>query len=330
MSTDKLQEKNRLHPRNRNRDRYDLDALIKLEPVLKNHIKPNKYGDNSLDFANPEAVRLLNKALLQHYYGVKNWTFPEENLCPPIPGRADYLLNAADLLAGSNFGEIPTGDKITCIDIGVGANCIYPILGVVEYGWHFLGTDIDESSIEIAKEIVSSNKALKGKIDFVLQDNPSSIFHGIIKKGDRFDLTVCNPPFHSSTNEAEKGSRRKTKNLSGKKEINPTLNFAGISNELICEGGESQFIHNMAGESKRYGKNCFWFTTLVSKQSNVKSICKELEDLNAVEIKTIPMGTGNKSTRLIAWTFLTKEEQRRWVKERWHNELNPNKTRSLK
>jgi 23S rRNA (adenine1618-N6)-methyltransferase len=318
MSTEnKQQEKNRLHPRNRNRDRYDLVALIKLQPDLATHVKPNKYGEDSLDFSDPRAVRLLNTALLQYYYGIENWQFPEENLCPPIPGRADYILYAADLLASSNFGEIPKGDKIRCLDIGVGANCIYPIIGVVEYGWSFLGTDIDTNSIDLAKIIVELNPILQGKIEFIHQENATSIFHGIISKGDRFDLTVCNPPFHSSTTEAEKGSRRKVKNLSGKKEQNPTLNFAGISSELICEGGEAQFIHNMVGESKRYGKNCFWFTTLVSKQSNVKSICNALEDLNAVEIKTIPMGTGNKSTRIVAWTFLTKEEQLRWAKERW-------------
>lgn len=317
MSTEIKQGKNRLHPRNRNRERYDLDALIKIQPLLANHLTPNKHGEKSVNFADPEGVRLLNKALLQHYYGMENWDFPTENLCPPIPGRADYLLYIADLLASSNFGEIPTGNKIRCIDVGVGASCIYPILGVIEYDWHFLGSDIDERSLEISKEIVSNNKNLKGKIDFILQENPSSIFHGLITKGDRFDLTICNPPFHSSTVEAEKGSRRKVKNLSGKKNQHPTLNFAGIGNELICEGGEARFIQNMAGESKRYGKNFFWFTTLVSKQSNVKSICTTLEDLNAVEIKTIPMGTGNKSTRIIAWTFLTKEEQLKWAKERW-------------
>ncbi len=319
-------EKHRLHPRNRNRDRYDLNALIKIQPDLSKHLTTNKYGDQTLNFSDPQAVRLLNKALLQHYYGIENWEFPEANLCPPIPGRADYLHYTADLLAVSNFGEIPKGSQISCIDIGVGANCIYPIVGVTEYGWHFIGSDIDRGSLATAEMIVHSNPQLKGKIDLLLQENPTSIFHGLIKKGDRFDLTICNPPFHASATEAEKGTRRKIKNLTGKKESSPTLNFSGISNELICEGGEYQFIHNMAGESKRYGKNCFWFTTLVSKQSNVKSICNTLEALNAVEIKTIPMGTGNKSTRLIAWTFLTKEEQMKWVKERWKSSCKPIKS----
>jgi 23S rRNA (adenine1618-N6)-methyltransferase len=313
-------EKNRLHPRNRNRERYDLDTLIQLQPELVKHLKPNKYGDKSLDFSDPNAVRLLNTAILQHYYGIENWSFPSENLCPPIPGRADYILYAADLLASSNFGEIPTGKKINCLDIGVGANCIYPILGVVEYGWNFLGSDIDPVSIKNAKAIVEANPVLKGKIELILQEHPISTFYGIIQKEDRFDLTVCNPPFHSSTQEAEKGSRRKVRNLSGKRFESPTLNFAGISNELICEGGEIQFIKNLVGESKRFAKNCFWFTTLVSKQSNVSKITQLLKEFNAFEVKTIPMGTGNKSTRLVAWTFLTKAEQKLWISERWKKE----------
>ena len=29
------------------------------------------------------------------------------------------------------------------------------------------------------------------------------------------------------------------------------------------------------------------------------------------------MGTGNKSTRIVAWTFLSKDEQVKWRDERW-------------
>ncbi|MDB4773686.1 RlmF-related methyltransferase, partial [Flavobacteriaceae bacterium] len=75
------------------------------------------------------------------------------------------------------------------------------------------------------------------------------------------------------------------------------LNFAGIQNELIYEGGEIKFISAMVLQSKTFKNNCFWFTTLVSKQSNLNAIYKKLDQVNASEIKTIPMGTGNKVTR---------------------------------
>ena len=154
------EKKTRLHPRNKNRNKYDLTSLVKLNPELKQYISPNKYGGKSIEFSNPIAIRILNKSLLNHYYGIKNWDFPEDNLCPPIPGRADYIHHIADLLAENNFGKIPKGDKITCLDIGMGASCIYPIIGNTEYNWKFIASDIDLKSINSARKIIESMKKM--------------------------------------------------------------------------------------------------------------------------------------------------------------------------
>ncbi|MDA8911003.1 RlmF-related methyltransferase, partial [Crocinitomicaceae bacterium] len=218
-----------------------------------------------------------------------------------------------------NFGEIPIGDDITCLDIGLGASCIYPILGVAEYNWKFIGSDIDPKSITSAKHIIHDNPKLKDKIECRLQKESSAIFQGILEKDDLIDVVICNPPFHASIEDAQKGSRRKIKNLSGKTLKIPKLNFSGISNELICKGGEHQFIQNMITESKIYSKRCFWFSTLVSKQSNLKGIYKSLENSNIKQLKTITMGTANKYSRIVAWTFLSKEEQKEWRETRWKN-----------
>lgn len=318
MSTEKnTQEKVRLHIRNKNRERYDLEALKVAVPELADHITINKYDAESVDFANPVAVKLLNKALLNHYYGIINWDFPAENLVPPIPGRADYLHYMADLLGQSNFGELPEGGTIKVLDIGVGASCIYPIIGVTEYGWNFIGSDIDAQSIESSTNIINSNPSLEGKVECRLQEDPKAFFTGILSNDEKIDFSMCNPPFHSSTEEAQKVSHRKVKNLSGKKSAKVELNFAGISNELICEGGEAKFIHNMITESQDFAKNCFWFTTLVSKQSTLKGIYKSLNEMEVAQVKTIPIGTGNKSSRIIAWSFLSKEEQKEWRETRW-------------
>lgn len=319
MSEKNLPEKQRLHPRNKNREKYDLEALLTVQPDLEKHIKPNKYGENSVDFANPAAVKLLNKALLHHYYGIENWDFPDENLTPPIPGRADYIHFMADLLVQSNFGTMPEGEKITCLDIGVGASAIYPIIGVAEYGWNFMGSDIDEKSLDSAQKIVDENPQLKDKIILRLQENSNQIFKGIIENEEKIDLTFCNPPFHASNEEAEKGSRRKVQNLVKKQVKKAELNFSGLQSELIYEGGEAAFIHKMMAESKEFSENCYWFSTLVSKQSNLKGIYKTLNELEVVGLKTIPLGTGNKSSRIIAWTFLSKEDQKNWRETRWRS-----------
>lgn len=318
MSTEKKpQEKTRLHLRNKNREPYNLDALKAAEPELVQYITPNRYGAESVDFANPKAVKLLNKALLRHYYGIEHWDFPAENLCPPIPGRADYLHYMADLLGQSNFGSIPTGEKITALDVGVGASCIYPIIGVTEYGWNFIASDIDPKSLESSQKIADSNTALQHKIECRLQEDPAQFFSGIISAEEKIDLTFCNPPFHSSTEEAQKGSHRKASNLSGKKIKTPELNFAGLSNELVYEGGESAFVNHMIRESKEFASNCYWFSTLVSKESNLKKIYKTLNEMEITMVKTIPLGTGNKTSRVIAWSYLTKKEQLEWREKRW-------------
>jgi len=311
------QEKPRLHSRNKNREKYDLSALTHANPELKNHIILNKFGFESVDFSNSFAVKILNRALLNHYYGIKNWEFPDENLCPPIPGRADYIHHMADVLGESNFGKIPIGEKIACLDIGLGASCIYPIIGVTEYAWKFIGSDIDPKSIASAQNIVKSNSTIKDRIECRLQKNSKNVFNGILGKDEKIELVVCNPPFHASLEDAQKGTRRKIKNLSGKKTKNPEHNFAGISHEIICEGGEYKFIENMITESKMFSKNCYWFSTLVSKESNLKGVFKLLKYIKAMEIKRIDMGTGNKSSRIVAWTFLSREEQKEWRATRW-------------
>ena len=318
MASEKnIHVKTRLHSRNKNRERYDLQALITAKPELANFVKPNTHGNDSVDFSNPIAVKILNQALLHHYYGIKNWNFPDQNLCPPIPGRADYIHHMADLLAESNFGVMPVGDSITCLDIGVGASCIYPILGVTEYEWDFIGSDIDQKSIDSAQSIINLNPSLTKKIKIRWQENSKDVFYNVIDREEKIDLSICNPPFHASIEDAKKGTQRKVKNLTGNNVKAPPLNFAGIGNELICEGGESKFILNLIRESKNFSTNCFWFSTLVSKQSNLKGMYKSLEKFGANQVKTIPMGTGNKSTRIVAWTFLSKQEQYEWKETRW-------------
>lgn len=309
--------KPRLHKRNRNRDRYDLKKFIDLIPELKEFVIPNKLGEDSIDFSKPRAVKLLNTALLKDSYGIDFWEFPDNNLTPPIPGRADYIHYMADLLSENNFGKIPIGNKITCVDIGVGASCIYPIIGITEYNWNFIASDVDGKSIESAENIAQKNSKLLNKLNFKFQKSPGDIFYGILRKDEKFDLTICNPPFHSSLEDANKGSLRKERNLGQKTGKNPAMNFSGNMNELVFPGGEYKFIHKMIRESEKFYKNCLWFSTIVSKQSNLQGIYKTLRKYGAEDIKTIPLGTGNKSSRIVAWSFLSKEEKKAWRESRW-------------
>ncbi|MEP2026787.1 MAG: 23S rRNA (adenine(1618)-N(6))-methyltransferase RlmF [Reichenbachiella sp.] len=321
MGGKKKQEKSRptLHVRNKHTGRYDFEALKAALPALVEHVRPNLHGDDSVDFANPESVKVLNKALLKLQYQIDSWDLPEGYLCPPIPGRADYIHHMADWLCSHNYGRIPTGQKITCLDIGVGASCIYPIIGQKEYGWQFIASDIDEKSLASSQKIVDQNPSLKGKIAFRRQPDPKDIIYGILSKEDRVDLSICNPPFHASAEEAQKGSLRKVNHLNKEKSKKATLNFGGQSNELWCDGGENKFIREMVRQSSNFPESCFWYSSLVSKQSNLKSIYEALDKAKATIVHTIPMGQGNKSSRIVTWTFLSKEQQKKWKDLKWNN-----------
>lgn len=309
--------KTKIHARSKHRERYDFTQLSTSCPELKAYIKLTVNNEGSIDFFDANAVKMLNKALLKHHYAIQEWDIPDGYLCPPIPGRADYIHHIADVLSSKNFGNIPKGNHIKCVDIGVGANCIYPILGTQEYGWSFIGTDIDEHAITAAQKTIDANEGLASKIELRLQKNPRDTFFGVLAKNEKFDLSICNPPFHASQKEAQEVNIRKLSNLTHQRVSKEKLNFGGQSNELWCDGGEEKFIKNMIRESKFYGNSCFWFSTLVSKQSNLKNAYSALKKEGAVEVKTIPMGQGNKSTRIVAWTFLSPENQKKWIKSRW-------------
>lgn len=296
---------NELHRRNKHRGRYDLKLLSKSNKELASFVITNQFGDESIDFSNPKAVRALNKALLAHYYNVSDWQIPEGYLCPPVPGRADYIHYIADLITGDD--GIPTGSGIRVLDIGTGANVIYPIIGSSEYKWSFVGSDIDPVSIKSAQKVLDSNTDLKENVELRLQKDKSSIFKGIIKEGEQFDLTMCNPPFHSSAQDALAGTMRKLKNLSDKKVETAVLNFGGKSNELWCFGGELKFISDMITESREFATSVKWFTTLVSKESNMNRFHKLLEEAEALEGAVFNMGQGNKTSRILAWTFQETE-----------------------
>ncbi len=311
-------EKLKLHPRNKHRGRYDFKELIAVCPELSEFAALNIYGDESIDFSNPNAVKILNKALLKHFYGVDFWEIPDNYLCPPIPGRADYIHYIADLLAEKNEEKIPTGQQIKCLDIGVGANCVYPIIGNREYGWSFVGSDVDLVSITSANKIIENDSFLRTAVECRLQKNSENILRGIIQPTEFFDLSICNPPFYASPDEATQRTLKKLSNLNNKKVMKPIRNFGGQNSELWCEGGEEKFIGNMIRESIEFKNSCFWFSTLISKQSNLKSIYAALEIANVCELQTIPMRQGNKISRIVAWTFLDEKQRKVWRDSRWN------------
>lgn len=296
-------EKSGLHPRNPHRFRYDFKKLIESCPELAPFVGKNRYGNESIDFADPDAVKALNRALLKNFYEIQEWDIPENYLCPPIPGRADYIHHVADLLALGNGGEIPRGDQVRILDIGVGANCVYPIIGAKEYGWNFVGTDVDPIAIESARKIVEMNPVLQGKVELRLQPVAADIFRGVVLPDEQFDLSVCNPPFHSSMEEASAATRRKITNLTQGRNKKPVQNFGGQNVELCYQGGEEAFVRRMIQQSSRIPAQCKWFSSLIAKSDHLPAVFKSLEIARAAEVRTIDMAQGQKVSRIVVWRF---------------------------
>ncbi len=309
-----------LHPRNVHREGYNFAALTEAHPALSKHVKVNEHGGESIDFSDPEAVKALNGALLKHHYGIDGWDIPEGGLCPPIPGRIDYIHYAAELLGLSSpdqtdHADKPDGSTVRVLDVGTGANGVYALLACKAYGWNCTASDIDATSLDNVAAIAARNPEIGERLTLRLQEDNSHIFEGVIREGEFYDISVCNPLFHASLEEALKASQKKLINLdrnrqkcSSKGADEPTrsetvLNFGGQKAELWCKGGEILFLRKMLKESKKFAQQCKWFTSLVSKSENVKPSLKLLAKLNAVEVKEIKMQQGNKVTRVLAWRF---------------------------
>lgn len=302
-------KKNLFHPRNRHRDRYDFAKLTAESPSLALFVRPNPNGDSTIDFADPEAVKALNRAILLTDYGIVAWDIPADYLCPAIPGRADYIHSVADLLAEAQAGKIPVGNGVRVLDIGTGANLAYPLIGRSEYEWSFVGTDIDRTALESAEKILRANPMLAKEVELRHQASPAKVFADVVKAGEYFEVALCNPPFHASLEEAAAGTQRKWRNLG--KAADPKgatkLNFGGRESELVSEGGERGFILRMIRESSRFGEQIGWFTTLVSKETNLPAVEQALIREMAAERRLIEHTQGQKKSRIIAWRFGRRE-----------------------
>ncbi|CAM1357712.1 MULTISPECIES: 23S rRNA (adenine(1618)-N(6))-methyltransferase RlmF [Tenacibaculum] len=278
-----------LHPNNLHNSDYNFTVLKEKYPKIGKFVV-EKFGKETIEFSDPVAVKEFNKALLLAYYNIKYWEFPDTNLCPPVPGRVDYIHYLADLLGNEK--------NVKVLDIGTGASCIYPLLGNAVYNWNFIGTDIDADSLKIAQKNIDNNN-LGNSIELRFQKDETNILKGLLQPNDSFTAMMCNPPFYKSEEEARGANRRKSRNLGN----NAVRNFAGNSNELWYVGGEKAFLHTYLYESSLYPKASKWFTSLVSKKENIKSLENSSKKLGVTEFKVISMNQGNKVTRIACWRF---------------------------
>lgn len=285
------------HPDNPAAPPYDMDLLVKQCPSLFAFIlSPD--DRNTIDFALPEAVYQLNRAMLMAYFGIKHWDIPQDYLIPGVPMRAEYIYRMADFLLQNGIEK-----NVRAVDIGTGANLIYPIIGNKAFGWKFLASDVDPRSVEIASAIAKFNGMQKSVL-VIQQSHSSRYFQNILKHGHEYTLSLCNPPFHASAAEAKEEALRKQQNLDYK---NKQLNFGGTASELWVNGGERSFIERMIEESIAFAHQVRFFSSLVSKKENLSPLIQKLKSAKIARSWIINMDHGQKKSRILIWTFQNAE-----------------------
>lgn len=296
MKRDQLPLKPMLHPRNKHRGHYDFKKLIKVNPKLTDYVIEHPYtpGEWTINFSDSLAVKELNRSLLFSHYQLTYWDFPSDQLCPPVPGRADYIHHLYDLL--KKWGVLEA--SLSGVDIGIGANAIYSLIAVKEYGCTMVGTDVSETSLVSAQKIITENQ-LSNFLSIRLQPDKGAIFKNVILPGETYTFSLCNPPFYRSKKEAELKNAQKNRNL----KLKTARNFAGVSHELWCDGGELEFIRKMIDESVLVKNQIKVFSVLVSDKNNLPILKSHCEKNQVKKIAVIEMGQGQKRSRLLVWTF---------------------------
>ncbi len=290
-----------MHKRNIHFKGYDLERISSVFPAIRAHLIRNPGGKLTVNFSDPVAVKILNQALLIVDYGLQYWDIPDDYLYPAVPGRADYIHCLADLLYQDKPYHLSKVNNLTILDIGTGANCIYPLLGNKIYNWNFVGSDISDKAIIHARQIILKNN-LESNISIRKQPKQKNIFKHIVKKNDQFWACMCNPPFYKNAHEAQYANQRKNKNLNTAVKEN-LRNFGGYKKELVYPGGEVAFIMTMIHESKSYSTNIRWFTCLISNQKSLIPLEKKLNKIKAIDWKTLPLQQGNKKMRILVWKY---------------------------
>ena len=269
----------------------DFLILIKEFPDLKKYIiKQNEENKEEIyfDWSNNDLSLLMTKSILNYYFNIKYYYIPKGFLIPPIPSRLNYLNLINSLLTE----EVNIKYKdITGIDIGTGANIIYPILGNSLYKWKFICSEINEESFNNAKLIIEKNN-LENYIKLIKQENKNNIFLNILNQQNKYTFSLCNPPYYDYETEIK---------LDEKKRDNE-FNF----DEVYYQKGEFGFFQRYFTESICYNKNVYLFTILIGKKTNMENICDLINVKNNNIIKKFnvqKIQTGNNLRYIIYWSF---------------------------
>ncbi|KAJ2025467.1 hypothetical protein GGI06_000575 [Coemansia sp. S85] len=279
-------------------DEISYRALAEKYPELKPYLVAESSQRSTLDFKNPDAVRVLNQALLSTYFDL-HIHLPSNSLCPTIANRLNYL----KWLSANILPDYIPG-HLTGLDIGTGASCIYPLLGARYLPQcDFVGTDINEDSVTIASRNVDRNE-LQSRIKVFLNTNrlttlplttPGFPLPETDAGGASFAFCMCNPPFYESIDERQR--------LRQMKRGTPGLNTTAKDDELYTDGGEESFLSGLVDESDIHNRRIKWFTTMVGKRSTLSILKTKLRGVGVKQVREGVLIQGRTTRWVLAWSF---------------------------
>ena len=289
-----------MHPRNRYKDRPpDFTALARGDAAFARLLLPG----GQLDWSSPRSMTELCRVLLWHDFGVR-WELPPDRLCPTVPSRLNYLLWLEDLLALPRTGDGGRGGETAVppplgVDIGTGASCIYPLLGVAQLGWRFIATEIDPVSLGAARRNVSLN-SWEESIDVRAVSAPEELagtscqeaplLLGVLRADERVAFCMCNPPFYD---EAEYPPSPAAQHAP----------CAASHSEQFAPGGEVGFVLRLIRESQQLGTQVGWYSSLLGRKASLRPLLSALRKARASRVRTTELSQGVTLRWVVAWSF---------------------------
>ncbi|KAH9889603.1 hypothetical protein F4778DRAFT_383775 [Xylariomycetidae sp. FL2044] len=257
---------------------------------------------SQLDFSDPGSVMQLTKTLLKVDFGL-HIELPMDRLCPPVPNRHNYILWLKDLLDSSSpsYEDMYEPERsVMGLDIGTGASAIYPLLGCSQRSsWSFIATDVDGKSLEYARENVDMNE-LQDRIRLVERRVTDECLIPLDELGiESLHFVMTNPPFYSSEAELLELARQKGRP--------PNSVCTGVSTEMVCDGGEIEFVRRIIRESLRLRERVQWYTSMLGKQSSLDALIRTLKAHEIDNYAVTSFRQGNKTRRwALGWSLINR------------------------
>ena len=258
----------------------------------------------------------LTKTLLELDFGLK-LDLPADRLCPPVcsslhkhtllpldaadadwqyqqvPNRHNYILWLKDLMDTTSYDQ--PGRELCGLDVGTGASCIYPLLGISQRPWSFVATDIDAQNLSYARKNIHLNHL--GDRVRLLERQAADPLLPLSEPGiQAINFVMMNPPFYTSEEDMLSSESKKARP--------PMSACTGAPVEMVCEGGEVAHVGRLLDESLVARDRVQWYTSMLGKLTSLEALVEGLHENGIDNYAVTEFVQGNKTRRwALAWSF---------------------------